>query len=119
MAFEIAIAISLIGIVSVMAYFFSVLNSDDDKKNHNFLRIIFFVLCFPALTGLAYYAKVVAVVNGSSAGQVSVLLTFYKFTMYILIVVYAYLLIRTFLWMLSKFKQPKDMDRWEREDQII
>ena len=115
MSYEVATAISVVSIVGVMVFYF---NSLQDREDHNFLKLIFFMLSFPILSGIAYYAKVLAVDNNASATQVSVLTTFYHFTMMLLIVMYAYLGIRTILWMLSKFK-PGDKEPWEAKDELI
>lgn len=115
MSFEIASAISLVCIVGVIAFFFKTVY---ENTEHGFLKIIFFMLSFPAMSGLAYYAKVIAVDNYASTTAVDVLTTFYKFTIWLLMIAYAYLSIRAILWMLSKYKTGR-VEPWEANNELI
>lgn len=117
MAYEVAVALSLISIVGVLAYFYQTLQSTA-TNDHVFLKIIFFVLCFPALAGIAYYAKVLATDAGASATQISILTTFYKFSILMVIIMYSYVGLRSLLWMLSKFKTERK-ESWEAKDEIV
>jgi len=117
LSFEIASSIALVTIVGVMAYFY---NTVKDSPDHTFLRVIFFALTFPGMAGLSYYAKVIAVDNFASANAVSVLTTFYRFSIWMLIIAYSYLGLRTILWMLSKYKSNMNkLEPWEVRDELI
>ena len=101
----------------IIAFFFRIIY---DKDDHGFLKIIFFTLTFPAMAGLAYYAKVIAVDDFASQTAIDVLTTFYRFTIWMTVIAYAYLGIRTVLWGLSKYKTKFNrLEPWERDDALI